>query len=639
MGRVERQQAEEYLKSIALDPAMIDRFGQEEQSGFDRFGGAVGQAAKGLPFIGTFTDEAAAALGAIPAAVVDKVQGGNIGYQGIREATQQRLREQADVFQKQNPVSSAALQIGTGITTGRNLPFLSSSQGGLMGLAKNVGLGAVQGGSAGYAYGFGEGEGTLENRTRLAEDYAKTGAVIGGALPVVLKGAEKTIKGVGGAGGRLAAGVGARSGEQLDEAVNKLRGEADNLYKAVRQQGGALQADEASKLVQEVEKALVGDGKLHPKLHRDTLAALDDLRTLAAQGEVGFEDVDQARQIFGKAIFDNTDTLKGANTDAHKAGVAQQALDRFMESVGGGDLRKAATAKWKQMRQFDTVATAIKKGEGDPVRIKQHLRTLVNNKKRMAGFSPEIRKALKDAAAIGGDEGLYKVLGSFGFDSTGVLRNVMAGGAVGLGGPAGAALAGAGTVARQAEKLVGRGKAENVLRMIEQSAQWADDLAKVGTPKPVVERVQKVVQNAKPEQAVKVLEKLEADPKLDMSKGVIGKIKKAVMGKTSNTQKSVWQMTPDELSDILTGESEFDLMQRYVKSGKKLPQTSDEARKAIITEYGDEARRAVRHGDVNAEFRSLVGNYPIDMAGKNNTDGLKRAVVEAIKRGEKVNAE
>jgi hypothetical protein len=399
------------------------------------------------------------------------------GKRGFKDAYNDRVqaaRAQDAEIAEQRPVLSTLSQAAGGVAT---LP-LGGTASAATALGRIAKTGA-QGGAYGALSGFGAGEG-MGDRLDKAKSGALIGAAAGAGTQAVANAAGATARTISKGAQNARQGVSARGGEELAEASAKLKEQGTVAYKAARAEGGTLSKETAKGLLSNIEKASVADGKLHPKLHRDTIAAIDDLKALVERGDVGLDDLDQTRQILGRVVFDNTDAIKGANTDAHRAATLLEKLDDYVEALDGTDGWKKARDAWKQYRQFETVANAVAKGEGDPGRIKRHLNNLLANKRKTRGFSQETMATLREAAKASSGERVLKLVGSFGFDSTGVLRNIAAGGAATLGGPTGMGLALTGTAARQLEKLVGRGKAEKLLQAIEagQGARAVQNLSR-----------------------------------------------------------------------------------------------------------------------------------------------------------------
>lgn len=174
----------EMPEGMVLDPhtgRVVDTKAIAEERG----GSLAGAALKGFPFIGSWADELV----------------------GMGDPVRTELaRQMQDTYERENPKTALAAQIGAGLTTlpvsvmgaakvGSLMPKavsdLGASMAGRIGLG--LGAGAASGAAEGAVYGAGEGE--EGNRAEAAGDRAKVGALVGGALgatmPLVAKGVEK----------------------------------------------------------------------------------------------------------------------------------------------------------------------------------------------------------------------------------------------------------------------------------------------------------------------------------------------------------------------------------------------------------------------------------------------------------------
>jgi hypothetical protein len=124
----------------------------------------------------------------------------NVNPVSLGEAYNQELgdvRGNLDYAQQEAPVQSGALQLGGALITGglgasgkTGTAIANSLRGG--NLAARIGKAGVAAAPAGYAFGFGEGEGGLQNRTDLAGKTALVSSLVAGAIP----GVAGTVKGV-----------------------------------------------------------------------------------------------------------------------------------------------------------------------------------------------------------------------------------------------------------------------------------------------------------------------------------------------------------------------------------------------------------------------------------------------------------
>jgi hypothetical protein len=121
-------------------------------------------AARGVPFVGEYTDELAGMIA------------------GPRAEAEMRLRREA--MEQTRPFESAALETATGIATSLPLAAYGGvgtiSRGGVGRMVERAGQGAAAGAVEGAVSGYGAGEG--ETRAESARRRGSIGALIGGAL-------------------------------------------------------------------------------------------------------------------------------------------------------------------------------------------------------------------------------------------------------------------------------------------------------------------------------------------------------------------------------------------------------------------------------------------------------------------------
>jgi hypothetical protein len=125
------------------------------------------------------------------AAGIDTLTGSGVApyYDGNLRA--QRAR---DLYDEANfPVSRLAGQVGAGLTLARSPLGLLAA---VPGTGQKMFIGGVTGAAASGAYGFGSGEGGLQNRLEKAREEARLGATLGAAFPVVGDVASKGYRAV-----------------------------------------------------------------------------------------------------------------------------------------------------------------------------------------------------------------------------------------------------------------------------------------------------------------------------------------------------------------------------------------------------------------------------------------------------------
>lgn len=272
----------------------------------------------------------------------------------------------------------------------------------------------------------------------------------------------------------VARGIGARSPEAIDEVVGGIKDQASTLYKQSRADGAILSPDKAASIADKIEKAVMDTGRLEEDLHGGTMKRLAGIRE-ASKGEMSLEELDQQRRLLSGVINKN----KISNPeDAHKATVALHALDDAVENLSAADVATGNTKavesllagrdQWAKAKRIEKVGEIVKRAEGDPNRLKSLLKQFVDKKKNTQGFNSEELQALKEASRLSAPEAIMKSLGKFGVDfgtslTAGNTALPVIGGIV-----SGGKLPVLGTIARQGQKYAARGKAENLLRVLEQ---------------------------------------------------------------------------------------------------------------------------------------------------------------------------
>lgn len=116
-----------------------------------------------------------------------------------------RIRAQQEGAQKDNPNSYLGGQVAGGVAAGLATGPASFTSRAGTGLMSRVGAGMADGAATGALYGFGSGEGSADRGVEAAQN-AGIGAFVGGAFPVVAKGASSAYEAVANAlAGRSAA--------------------------------------------------------------------------------------------------------------------------------------------------------------------------------------------------------------------------------------------------------------------------------------------------------------------------------------------------------------------------------------------------------------------------------------------------
>lgn len=274
----------------------------------------------------------------------------------------------------------------------------------------------------------------------------------------------------------VVAGAGARAPDALDAVTATLKQKSSDIYRFARESGAVVSPKASPSIYKQVEDAVVFTGKINKDLHRNTLSVLKDMKSGLSK-EIGLEELEQYRMLLNDVVNSGTDVTGKLDADAFKASRAVDALDDAIDKINpeqliSGDVTaskafQAAREQWKQYRKFDSVSNVLKKADGDPNRIKSGLQRFVTNKKNLRGFTGPEKEALVAAAKNSTTEKILKMFGKFGID----LGSSLTPGNTAL--PAIAGYVGSplvvagGTVARQGQKYLARGKAEKALNILE----------------------------------------------------------------------------------------------------------------------------------------------------------------------------
>lgn len=332
---------------------------------------------------------------------------------------------------------------------------------------------------------FGRGQLPIPGSTQelLKPEHIEEGAmntammIPGGGLARTARGAEEI-----GAGAKLLKeGWMSRSPEMLENATQNIAKEGHESFEAMRKSGVSLNPQIATALTKHMQEEVGKMGVLNPKIHGDTLSIMKQMQAESQKG-MSVDRLHQYRKLLRGA--EKKELRAGNNEGALAAQNALHALDDAVETVKikGGSKEGAAALEsmqkgiktWSKMRKFDTISDAIERSQGDPDKLKTALKKIYDTPRLSRGFTKEEMAALKDAKENTTAESLMKMAGKFGFDiSKGVQGNRvpwLAGfGAhlFGAGTPELGALAAGGTAARYGQKLMARGKAEQLLKTIE----------------------------------------------------------------------------------------------------------------------------------------------------------------------------
>ncbi|WP_353144955.1 hypothetical protein [Paracoccus sp. (in: a-proteobacteria)] len=367
------------------------------------FGNNMAQAAGDGLFFG-FGDEISARLNAMTGFDANTGTYGNRGttYDDQLEA----VRGQEKQFSEDHPIVSLGSEFA-----GAMLPAVvgAGAISAASSLPHAIGRGALFGGATGAAYGFGEGEGGLEDRLSDARWQGLLGMVLGGAIPLAGAGVRK---GMQSRAARKAVKEASRNAPSSDE----LRALGNQLYRQVDDAGVQIKPDAFGKAKEDILDSLrsstgydelPGPGSLTPNTGR-VMQIMDEAGVRMATeptAALPFRSLDQMRRQAGAAAGNVT------NKSDRAAGTAViQQLDDFVQRLGpddlvGGDAEalKSAIGKardvWSRMSKSQLVDDAMERSEnylsGAASGVRNQFKNILQNKKLAAQFTAAERAALR----------------------------------------------------------------------------------------------------------------------------------------------------------------------------------------------------------------------------------------------------
>lgn len=274
-------------------------------------------------------------------------------------------------------------------------------------------------------------------------------------------------------GSSLMAGFKARGADDLNQAASDFKSSGGDLYKQMADVRAVLKPEAATALSSNVSDALK-QNLFIPQLNPKTLGIVQHLQdAIDTNGGIGLQELDQYRRLLGRV---------GNTEDGVSAGMVRRAIDDTVNSSSDDDwstgskeavdLLNQGRSTYAAASRFEDVADVLAKANGDPNKIKQGLTSFLKNDDNTRGWNDDQLDALRYAANTGIGENILKAFGKFGFDfsKSGTGNTVlpafatMAGAA---GTPLGIPLAVGGTIARQAQKYMARGKGEQLLNLLQ----------------------------------------------------------------------------------------------------------------------------------------------------------------------------
>ena len=367
-------------------------------------------------------------------------------------------------------------------------PFKGS---GMLAGAGNLGTRMVGGAAVSAPVGglYAAGEADAGNRMEALGEGARTGAYLGAAFPVAGALVGSSLKGVSNA----YKGITARGEVALEDAFQGIKDASSKLYKATEQAGVLAKPDAAKTLIDDLSGIIKTKDIASQRLYSHTLRSIKDLEDDVLSGNTGLMTLDRHRQILGNISKDITNPNKAQEAEA--AGRAIDVIDDFVDNLTPDKLINGTTeaveslvnarSLWAKSKRFEKIASFVNNAGNDANKFKRDLEKFRLNPKNTLGWSDAEKEALKAASSQTTGEGVLKALGKFGFDiGSGRAPGNTVGAVIGsaVAGTASGALAPAalvpivGTAARTTHKLITFGKAEELLKVIEQGGKVTNQM-------------------------------------------------------------------------------------------------------------------------------------------------------------------
>ena len=265
-------------------------------------------------------------------------------------------------------------------------------------LGNKIVRGALQGAGQGALYGFGAGEDGIENRIASALDSAKTGAVIGGAVPVVAEGIKAAGRGIANITG-LTSGAG---GESVKRAFDAGRRNSQTFKTAMRGSNNVFNVvDEADDAIRKMERARSEAFK----------------KTLPQNGNGIMLPIDDINAAFNNSMNQITGVTRGVDDVAENALRKVQRLAQNVNKAGGLNFNNAMEMK----KAIDGIIQPLERaGEKNAVRLIQPIQSAL--KSTMVKAVPEYSNALSGFAEASQTINAIKKALSMGTNPTTELR-------------------------------------------------------------------------------------------------------------------------------------------------------------------------------------------------------------------------
>lgn len=345
----------------------------------------------------------------------------------------------------------------------------------------NIGRQLAQGNVlADVGYGASSGTGSELGR----EVGGDTGALIGGlAAPLAIAG--------GTVGTKVLADKAQQSALKKAAApsIDELKTAAREVYKEIDNLGATVNSSRVTGLTRDLSTTIRSEG-FNKRIHPKVAAALDEFEKITGTNQP-ISNLDTLRKVARSAA--SSIEPDEARLGSIMVGKVDDFLDNLDQSalVGGnadevGRKFKDARQLWQRARKGDDIEYAFERAKnqasGFENGLRVQFRSILNNKKKMRGYTQEEKAAIEQVVRGGGLENTAKAIGKFGFSegqatsmllsSLGATAGYAAGGAAG-----GVAVPLIGQVSKNLAQKLTRNNAEMVSQIVRQGKD-SDSIAR-----------------------------------------------------------------------------------------------------------------------------------------------------------------
>jgi len=263
--------------------------------------------------------------------------------------------------------------------------------------------------------------------------------------------------------------------------IDRLKESAREVYKEIDDLGAVVDAGRVTGLVRDLNVSIKGEGfnrRIHPKVS----AALDEISSAAGKNQK-VTNLDTLRKVARSAAASiEPDEARLGNMMVSK-------IDDFMDNidqsalVGGnagniGEKYRHARQLWQRARKAEDIEYIFDKAKnqasGFENGLRTQFRTLLNNKKKIKGYSAEEVEAIQKVVRGGGAENIAKAIGKLGFTegqaTSMLLGSLGVAGGFAIGGSAGGV----------AVPLIGQVSKNLAQKLTRNNAEFASQLVRSG---------------------------------------------------------------------------------------------------------------------------------------------------------------